>query len=947
MRYFYHFSSLLYITIFLALTFGPGPAQGQNDPFISVWDTENEGVSNNDQITILGTGGNYAVTWEEVGNPSNTGTTTATDEVTITFPHPGRYRVEISGSFTRIRFMGGYGDDAKKIIRIEQWGDIQWTSMEEAFWGASNLDLTAQDIPDLSAAESLSYMFGEASSLVANGSRIGEWDVSTITDMGGTFWGATQFNQDIGDWDVSSVTDMSVMFDGASSFNQDISEWDVSGVTNMGGMFARAETFNQDIGGWDVSNVTEMGAMFKEADSFDQDIGGWDVSNVTNMGSNITASGMFWGAESFNQDIGGWDVSNVTNMSGMFGSFTRDPSPSFNQDIGGWDVSSVTNMTLMFGNAEAFNQDIGGWDVSSVTEMHGMFAHAEAFNQDIGGWDVSSVIDMDFMFSGAYAFNQDIGAWDVSNVATMEEMFYTAYAFNQDIGGWDVSNVTNMQGMFGTATNFNQDIGGWDVSSVTSMEGMFAFAWEFNQDIGGWDVSNVTTMEDMFFEAESFDQDIGGWDVSSVIDMGGMFADATRFNQDLGGWNVSNVEAFVDDDLGNGFLEGVGLCPTNYDALLSGWSQLNLVDGLSFDAGNSRYSPAAEAARQSIIDDNGWTINDLGPVASNTVYRTVSSDGIVDFGATGIEINVSGVSGSGEVTVQRFDSGPSGTDGISESNVSDYRVAICAAGDLSFDSDTEVRLEVSEFGGISDPSDVLIYTRPIEATGSFTGCSTSMNDNGTPGNSSDDQLVATTGVFGEFVFASDSNPLPVELTSFGGITAEDDVRLTWRTASETNNAGFTVQRQVDTESGWTAVGFVESQAPGGTTAEPQSYHYTDSGLPYADTLRYRLQQVDVNGEVEVIEPVTITRSTDDLELKPTFPNPACTQAMVRIGIPDRQNVRLTLYDVMGRQVRTLYNGVLGGRKEMQVNLSGLSSGTYFLQLQVGKQTRTQQVTVVR
>jgi hypothetical protein len=222
-----------------------------------------------------------------------------------------------------------------------------------------------------------------------------------------------------------------------------------------------------------------------------------------------------------------------------------------------------------------------------------------------------------------------------------------------------------------------------------------------------------------------------------------------------------------------------------------------------------------------------------------------------------------------------------------------------------------------------------------------------MNDNGTPGNSSDDQLVATTGVFGEFVFASDSNPLPVELTSFGGITAEDDVRLTWRTASETNNAGFTVQRQVDTESGWTAVGFVESQAPGGTTAEPQSYHYTDSGLPYADTLRYRLQQVDVNGEVEVIEPVTITRSTDDLELKPTFPNPACTQAMVRIGIPDRQNVRLTLYDVMGRQVRTLYNGVLGGRKEMQVNLSGLSSGTYFLQLQVGKQTRTQQVTVVR
>ena len=946
MRYFYNFSSLFYIALFLALTFGPAPAQGQSAPFITVWDTENEGVSNDDQIRILGTGGNYSVTWEEVGNPSNTGTTTATNEVTITFPHPGRYRVEISGGFTRIHFWGGYGDDAKKIIRIEQWGDIQWTSMEEAFWGASNLDLTAQDIPDLSVAESLHYMFGQASSLVANGSSIGEWDVSTITDMEGTFSGATQFNQDIGDWDVSSVTDMSTVFARASGFNQDLSEWDVSGVTDMAGMFNGAAAFNQDIGGWDVSNVTQMGAMFMEADSFDQDIGGWDVSNVTDMGGYIVG-GMFWGAESFDQDIGGWDVSNVTNMRGMFGSFARDPSPSFNQDIGGWDVSSVTDMTFMFSEAEAFNQDIGGWDVSSVTDMYGMFSDAEAFNQDIGGWDVSSVIDMEFMFSGAYAFNQDIGAWDVSNVATMENMFEAAQAFNQDIGEWDVSNVTNMEDMFGAAINFNQDIGEWDVSSVTSMEGMFAFAWEFNQDIGGWDVSNVTTMEHMFRSARTFNQDLGGWDVSSVIDMGGMFANASNFNQDLGRWNVSNVEAFVDDDLGNGFLEGVVLCPTNYDALLSGWSQLDLVAGLSFDAGNSRYSPAAEAARQSIIDDNGWTINDLGPVASNTVYRTVSSDGIVDFGATGIEINVSGASGSGEVTVQRFDSGPSGTDGISESNVSDYRVAICAAGDLSFDSDTEVRLEVSEFGGISDPSDILIYTRPIEATGSFTGCSTSVNDNGTPGDSSDDQLVATTGSFGEFVLASNSNPLPVELTSFEAQVNGEKIRLMWRTASETNNAGFDIQRQRSGATGWAKIGFVTGH---GTTAEPQTYSFVDGSVPYeAGRLAYRLKQVDTNGTVTYSEEVEVLSDTpDQLALRGNFPNPFSVSTTIRYEVPIDGVIRLTVYDMLGRRVRTLINEEQeAGRKEVVFNASGLSSGVYLLQLEANGNARTRKVLIVR
>jgi hypothetical protein len=103
----------------------------------------------------------------------------------------------------------------------------------------------------------------------------------------------------------------------------------------------------------------------------------------------------------------------------------------------------------------------------------------------------------------------------------------------------------------------------------------------------------------------------------------------------------------------------------------------------------------------------------------------------------------------------------------------------------------------------------------------------------------------------------------------------------------------------------------------------------------------------VDGASEVTAPVTITRSATDLELKSPFPNPARTQATVRFGVPERAKVRLALYDVMGRQVRVLHNGPLKGRQEMQADLSGLSSGSYFLRLKAGEEVRTRQITVVQ
>jgi hypothetical protein len=58
-------------------------------------------------------------------------------------------------------------------------------------------------------------------------------------------------------------------------------------------------------------------------------------------------------------------------------------------------------------------------------------------------------------------------------------------------------------------------------------------------------------------------------------------------------------------------------------------------------------------------------------------------------------------------------------------------------------------------------------------------------------------------------------------------------------------------------------------------------------------------------------------------------------------------VTVRLYDVLGRQVRTVVQGEQSGRHERRVDLSDLSSGVYFLRLKAGGQTRTQKLTVVQ
>ncbi len=188
--------------------------------------------------------------------------------------------------------------------------------------------------------------------------------------------------------------------------------------------------------------------------------------------------------------------------------------------------------------------------------------------------------------------------------------------------------------------------------------------------------------------------------------------------------------------------------------------------------------------------------------------------------------------------------------------------------------------------------------------------------------------------------------LPVELVAFTVTGAEQGTLLAWRTASETNNAGFEVERSVE-GTPFASIGFVEGH---GTTSTPQAYRFTDDALPFtAEHVTYRLKQIDVDGAFAYSPAVELDRGApSQLALHPNFPNPVRDQTTIRYELPRPGTVQLNVFDVMGRRVAQLVSGPQqGGRNETTFRADRLPSGVYFIRLHVDGQSLSRQMTVVR
>jgi tartrate-resistant acid phosphatase type 5 len=192
--------------------------------------------------------------------------------------------------------------------------------------------------------------------------------------------------------------------------------------------------------------------------------------------------------------------------------------------------------------------------------------------------------------------------------------------------------------------------------------------------------------------------------------------------------------------------------------------------------------------------------------------------------------------------------------------------------------------------------------------------------------------------------------LPVELSTFTAtVVSASSIQLKWSTATEVNNYGFEVERKSGS-SNWERIGFV---AGSGNSNSPKNYSYTDNPTG-GNSFSYRLKQIDVDGKYKYYDVITVNIGvSSEAQLLQNSPNPFNPSTAIKYYIPGATEVAIKIYDILGREVRTLINQQMTGGYHI-VYWNGkdsrgedVASGIYLYRLTAGSYSDTKKMNLLK
>lgn len=188
-----------------------------------------------------------------------------------------------------------------------------------------------------------------------------------------------------------------------------------------------------------------------------------------------------------------------------------------------------------------------------------------------------------------------------------------------------------------------------------------------------------------------------------------------------------------------------------------------------------------------------------------------------------------------------------------------------------------------------------------------------------------------------WTLANVNNPLPIRLVAWDGQCQGGAVALRWTTASEQDNAYFTIEKSLDAQA-WAAIGTVTGA---GNSSHAISYSYLDHsahGQAY-----YQLRQTDINGVSTVSNAIAagcgaengtaIVNAWDDGD----YLNLVVSSTMD--GVYD-----LTLLDAQGKIMTARSSQTIGtGTTTLRMDKRGIATGIYVARLSNSANTMSRRV----
>jgi uncharacterized protein (TIGR03790 family) len=200
--------------------------------------------------------------------------------------------------------------------------------------------------------------------------------------------------------------------------------------------------------------------------------------------------------------------------------------------------------------------------------------------------------------------------------------------------------------------------------------------------------------------------------------------------------------------------------------------------------------------------------------------------------------------------------------------------------------------------------------------------------------------------------------LPVQLSSFEALSVGNrSVRVAWKTLSEINSYGFTVERRASGSRAFSGIPTSFTHGAG-TSLATHSYSWLDSGMPPGE-YEYRLRETDLDGTVHYSEALGVTLPETGVEreqasvatasgLLQNYPNPFNPATSICYSISRNSLVTMIIYDAVGREVVRLVDREQGpGSYTVIWDAHASSSGVYVCRLQAEGRTWEKRIVCVK